>query len=499
MSSIVFRKLKEKIKKKENFGSNTYNLYSLNTSIVKTPIKLAKPAPYSNTEENLLFFLNYNNIEFRNNFLKKYDNFILTNTKNIEGDLRKIGANSANGFNTLIDFKNNYDTNNFKGILKVSKQLSSDNNYYEFYAGKCINKFKEYIPNFVYTFQHLFLSDILKNDISNNYGSNNSYSNKEFFVGNLTYSTINENLNDIASDDKVKSGCSFNNRSGVIIDAVHNSLSWNDLFDTKKSDFIKNLDYNLFCILFQIYAALSTLSNNYTHYDLHPGNILYLYLTKPIKIIYNDKGQEYIIYTKYIPVIIDYGRSYVNCKNIPIEINSADFVNTACDLNECNMYPDGSKKILKNCDLSAKGIIVEKQNNIFTDNNDFFYINPRVRNRSHDLRFLNSLTKLPEVYLTPLFVFINDFFNDSLNPEWELKKTRRGLIIKGYYGVKEFEDNFNKSKSIKTVNDFFNLLKDFYKRTNIFGNNYTDKIHKVDDIYGTINIYTDLRTKWSFS
>ena len=107
--------------------------------------------------ENLMFFLNYNHpLEFKDEFIRKYNNFVL-DTTNIDSDLKKIGQVSANGFNSLIKVKNNFDKNFFYNVIKISNQSDSDNNYYEFYAGKCINELKQFMPNFVYTFNHLFI------------------------------------------------------------------------------------------------------------------------------------------------------------------------------------------------------------------------------------------------------------------------------------------------------------------------------------------------------
>jgi hypothetical protein len=78
--------------------------------------------------------------------------------------------------------------------------------------------------------------------------------------------------------------------------------------------FNKDLDYNLFCIFFQIYATLDSLKEIYTHYDLHPWNILIKFFKNPLKITYKmSDGSSVVLVTNYFPIIIDYGRSYINC------------------------------------------------------------------------------------------------------------------------------------------------------------------------------------------
>ena len=39
--------------------------------------------------------------------------------------------------------------------------INTDNNYYEYKVGKCINKIKEYFPNFIYTFNYNFINNNL--------------------------------------------------------------------------------------------------------------------------------------------------------------------------------------------------------------------------------------------------------------------------------------------------------------------------------------------------
>jgi hypothetical protein len=48
----------------------------------------------------------------------------------------------------------------------------------------------------------------------------------------------------------------------------------------------------------------------FTHYDLHPGNILITYLKSPTEIKIDNSGNT--VLTSVVPTIIDYGRSYIN-------------------------------------------------------------------------------------------------------------------------------------------------------------------------------------------
>jgi hypothetical protein len=67
--------------------------------------------------------------------------------------------------------------------------------------------------------------------------------------------------------------------------------------------------------LAQVYIPLSTLMNNFTHYDLHTSNVV---LYEPVKDSYLEyhyhlvNGTVVTFKSKYIVKIIDYGRSYFN-------------------------------------------------------------------------------------------------------------------------------------------------------------------------------------------
>ena len=90
------------------------------------------------------------------------------------------------------------------------------------------------------------------------------------------------------------------------------------------TEFINN---DLLYILFQVYMTLSSLSNDFTHYDLHTSNVL---VYEPvdgsyIEYHYHIGETEIIFKSRYIAKIIDYGACYFgpgfnpmlysNCKN----------------------------------------------------------------------------------------------------------------------------------------------------------------------------------------
>ena len=54
----------------------------------------------------------------------------------------------------------------------------------------------------------------------------------------------------------------------------------------------------------------------FVHYDLVPWNIIIMTYVQPQKITYHFHNYAFTIHTKYIPVIVDYGRSHVISENI---------------------------------------------------------------------------------------------------------------------------------------------------------------------------------------
>ena len=146
--------------------------------------------------------------------------------------------------------------------------------------------------------------------------------------------------------------------NSVILEKLKNTTSFYDLLENNNTrssfynlsesnvtydifpDYIKKYekDFNncvmdFYGILIQIYATLNINNNNFTHQDLNLNNILLMKdpSKKKFTFIYNYKNKKIKIYTNYIAVIIDYGRSYVKCKNASTNIFKKNAYNsTSC-------------------------------------------------------------------------------------------------------------------------------------------------------------------------
>ena len=135
-------------------------------------------------------------------------------------------------------------------------------------------------------------------------------------------------------------------------------------------DFLSNPKYhvehegNILQILYQVYYALNDLRDNFTHYDLHTGNVLLCHLGNGAKFVYPNVT----FHCKYLAKIIDYGRCYYY---INPEYNSRN------DLKLLNKYCTKQKEVQLvysnsyNRDTYWNGISAN-------------------RNMSHDLRLINN-------------------------------------------------------------------------------------------------------------
>lgn len=422
----------------------------------------------NNNEDNLDFFLNFNTV--KDSYLAKYGNFI--NKDLIISPIKRIGSPSANGFINLISYKNIRDSKIFKTVLKTSVQLNSDNNYYEYVVGNCINIIKEFVPNFIYTFTFSNLDPNLKKSLSENKVFNDLLS---FKSGTNFKNKMNHS--ELQNYDNIGNGCQNNNRASVLIEYVPNGVSVEDLI--KEQEFLMDVNYNIFCLLFQIYATLVGLKDIYTHYDLHLGNIMIVKLPKKVKITYTNL--KITLYTKYIPVIIDYGRSHINCLKLGATIFSRVFSEISCENPKCNSSGP------KSCDTRLKGLVIQRYKDNYSNQSNFYNINLRVKNESFDLRFLH-IFMLQFNNIVPIKADYDKHFNLNINSEWVDKTDNKSLT----YGVEEQPSNYYNKGIIKTTLDALNWLSDYYNA------NFTTKT--TTDLYGIMTINTNLESKerWSF-
>lgn len=439
---------------------------------LKYKYKYLKLKGGKNEDENFDFFFNFNTK--KDEILNKYEKFY--NKDLINSPIRRLGQPSANGFINSINYKNNTDQKTFNTILKTSKRLNADNIYYEFIVGNCINILKKYYPNFCYTFAYLNLDDHLKNELE----VCKSFENIGLFK-EKSYFKLFKDLNELQTLRNISEGCSNNNKSSVLIEDIPSSISFNELLNDP--EFKCDVSYYTFCNLYQIYYTLNSIKKIFTHYDLHEKNVMYLKLNKKIKIIYEADPESVILYTRYIPVIIDYGRCHINCLELDNNIFSRIFSEIACESDKCN------NKIYPLCNTDSKGIWTYRKSPLeYFDNK--YYTNYRKKNESHDLRYIVNIL----LYYLNENRTIKKFFKKYVNAE-----NNSEFFEEKYYGTKEYEDCLIETNDvpigkIKTVGDVMIFLKYFYISNKCFENKSSD------DLYGTMKIYKDIKENkpWTF-
>jgi hypothetical protein len=216
-----------------------------------------------------------------------------------------LPINSANGMVFLIRLKEMYakDVNNAVVLVKVPlEDADADSLSYEYYIGKSLNNLRKdnLIPSF----------SLLYGKIMCGFGITDNFSDLQ-----------NVKICDPEHDKKIH----------LVYEYIRNvntkrTTSLGSYLDTLKyvetpDDAIKierNLINILIIILYSLQVAYDTMQ--FTHYDLHLGNILIVELDTPEKVVINYKDEQMTIVTNVMPYIIDYGRCYIkNDKSIPDE------------------------------------------------------------------------------------------------------------------------------------------------------------------------------------
>ena len=159
--------------------------------------------------------------------------------------------------NTVIT---KYKINNYSICLKEINPNNEKENIHEAFVGiSCINEILKEIPNFYYTFDFMYDEKYIANEY------------------------------------------------------IPNSIT---LFEYIKSESFKFNDYLYIILQICLCLHISQVKCNFVHYDLTPWNILLQFLDDEETIDYKiDNNKVVTIKTKIIPIIIDYGKSYVSFEN----------------------------------------------------------------------------------------------------------------------------------------------------------------------------------------
>ena len=419
-------------------------------------------------------------------------------------DATSCKVKSRNGTVSFIRFK----LTNRSDIRVVVKSLRGDpigdNLYYEYVAGLCINEFLHYFPFFVKTYGIGRYKEVINSKVSNKYRFQETCSNSINLLSKVSdyiklmdetflnmIHQIKENRSSISNDqintidETIRTDCKSPLLTCIFTQSVPDALS---LYDFINESFYEgtykpeNMN-QLIAIMYMLYGCLSTLSNNFTHYDLHANNIL-LYEIPDKKYLqvnmYVSDTESVPIYTQYIPIMIDYGRCFFESYNE----NLKDILSSTYFIDRVRSVL-GERKDNKPRECGYGVGMPSNKETINLFESERFFINRRLPNKVQDQRILVWLKSLSDSIENNDTVRLPDYVKSFLKIPHKISKDVR-LKTKLDPSVC---NSFNLFHSICSVNDTFKhihekvVTKEYCKDNNNF---YSDS-----DIeqYGTLNIY----------
>jgi hypothetical protein len=229
--------------------------------------------------------------------------------------VRKTGSHSVNGTVYNLNFIKNGKS--ASALIKTANKSHSDNLYYEYLVGTLfINKMCKIVPCFIQTHHILSKEDKYVLNESN-------IRDKMTYLSGLNDSELNNK-----QMDYLETSCKKSTQIGVMMQYID---SYETFFE------YVNLLLPTFKViesLFQIYCPLYYLQRNFTHYDLHAGNVLMSKLPEKtyIKMKYLTGKRTIEFKTDRIAKIIDYGRSFFSVGHF---INSDKIANRVLSADDC--------------------------------------------------------------------------------------------------------------------------------------------------------------------
>uniref|UniRef100_A0A6C0BLS1 Uncharacterized protein n=1 Tax=viral metagenome TaxID=1070528 RepID=A0A6C0BLS1_9ZZZZ len=350
-----------------------------------------------------------------------------------------IGQPSQNGFIRLLTYhlpigsKQSYYST---AILKSIKPLqTADNLYYEYFVGQFVNYLATLFPFFVHTYNLVSYQDLdAHTTMANMTGKTQSD------LGGKIGQWLNKHLQ-IIPFQQVKShfpeACSNDVRLALLIETVKQPLTLTEIINVRntpetlqRANNFVNFDLMSICLL--IYGTLATTCQQFTHYDLHPNNILLIRCNDPHGFFeYNlhlydpmtdEENRTITVYSQYLPKIIDYGRCYYHLDE---SRNSDQFREDLC-------------QICQDCGRKSGFRTFNS-----TPSSETHYISPHRMNISHDLRLIKIISTWLKMNV-PLMQSIAD-----------------QLVYQDQYGTPE-RSTFGRSSQIMNVIDMSTKLISYF-------------------------------------
>jgi hypothetical protein len=365
----------------------------------------------------------------------------------------RIGKISKNGFVNLI----NYEREGYKisTVLKSSTSYDSDNLYYEYLVGDFINEWTQIYPCFLETYG-LFV-----------------YKGVEYWEYVKNNRSINENIlqTHLINFPNItfNNSCKYSKYIAILTQYINNSQTLFEKIFEGKDDMFK---FDLVNIMFQIYMPLATLSEQFTHYDLHLQNVL-VYTPNENKYIhyhYHMDGYSVDFKSKYIVKIIDYGRAYFNDNN---GRDSFDIYKHVCSSEYCGGMKCG-------IDYGYANLVPERY---IGSRNHITSFKPNI---SHDLRLLHQIGKY--------------YYNIYPKTENENKSLFKLLLEQVVYGTEDqvnkiiygtIEINRENTEYIYNIIDAYTALSYLLQLNETITAN--EALYSTFEKIGDLHIYEDMR------
>ena len=341
-----------------------------------------------------------------------------------------MGDVSANGFVYEVALGNT------PYVLKSTRKSSADNLLYEYFAGQYINaRIKELnLSCFIWTYA-LF-----------------KYKSEDGWNRSITApeSMPSLKLRDFLalqnkSTFKFGEACTEPTHLAIILEMISgqslgavcgrvNLRRHETVTSANVSQLLHFTEKDLLYVLLQIYIPLMMLRHEFTHYDLHKGNVLLVRNKSPVSFTFTVPQGSVTFSSNYTSKIIDYGRCFFQHPDAKkVKLGAPYVYSQVCRIENCNNSESGS------CgNRVGFGWLASPASTLsttFRANNNYF-INSSRANISHDLRLLYSLTSK----LTYLKDYITRYALEAKFPvTLALADMTSHVVYDGTYGTKPLQ------------------------------------------------------------
>jgi hypothetical protein len=400
------------------------------------------------------------------------------NLANYTKTIRPIGAVSRNGFIRKLTYLS--EGNRYSVVLKSNVNDESDNLIYEYLVGLCINEFSRYYPCFAKSYMvGIYSNQANKQVFQNIHHLEDLQNNFDTYIQRLD----TDDLNQI-----VRTGCRNNENICLFTQFLPIEMDLSYFLNHIRVNEHNKL-YDLAIILHITYSLLSSLADYFTHYDLHTQNIVLVKIPNNQYVnirLHLADGVTIVNYkTIYIPVLIDYGHIFANCKNLNRLLNSSDeIIQTACDYD--NFNPSFAERSCPNECGNFSGYswnpIYNRATRTFRpQTREYFYIDPTKKNITHDVKLLNLVKQ----------ILSNRNFDAIVNSNY-IGRTLIGDFLRTK--IVDLDTTFGSAQNTNAMNDrcynvhsAFHLINEIVANPEFNANN--DLLYAGKQLYRTIDIW----------